>query len=67
MYSHIVLQHNVPDLQRSFVKEFVRILAPDGGAAFQVTSEWMVRPAPISRRMLMRLPRPLRVAAKRLL
>lgn len=37
-YSNIVLQHLAPGLQRAYVTELVRVLAPGGIAAFQLPS-----------------------------
>jgi ubiquinone/menaquinone biosynthesis C-methylase UbiE len=39
IYSNIVLQHNRPDNCRRFIREFLRILAPDGLLVFQMPSE----------------------------
>jgi SAM-dependent methyltransferase len=36
LYSHIVLQHIPPDLALGYIREFVRVLKPDGLAVFQV-------------------------------
>jgi len=38
IYSHIVLQHMQPSLQRLFIAEFLRVLRPNGFAAFQVVT-----------------------------
>jgi SAM-dependent methyltransferase len=37
IYSVITLQHMPQDLQRGYIEEFVRLLAPGGRAVFQVT------------------------------
>jgi SAM-dependent methyltransferase len=44
VYSNIVLQHIAPDLARSYVADFVRVLAPGGLLLFQLPSE----PAPLA-------------------
>jgi SAM-dependent methyltransferase len=36
IYSRITLQHMPPELQRGYVEEFVRLLAPGGLAVFQI-------------------------------
>lgn len=36
VYSSIVLQHMPPELQRRYVREFLRILSPEGAALFQL-------------------------------
>jgi SAM-dependent methyltransferase len=38
VYSSLVLQHMPPELARGYLREFARILAPGGVAAFQVAS-----------------------------
>jgi SAM-dependent methyltransferase len=39
VYSHIVLQHMEPRYALAYVREFVRLLAPDGVAVFQMPYE----------------------------
>jgi SAM-dependent methyltransferase len=41
IYSNIVLQHMDPRYQRSYIREFVRVLAPGGVLVFQLPSEWI--------------------------
>ncbi|HWL89787.1 MAG TPA: methyltransferase domain-containing protein [Actinomycetota bacterium] len=43
IYSNIVLQHIEPRHQRSYLKEFVRVLAPGGVLVFQLPSERIER------------------------
>ncbi|MFI7586679.1 class I SAM-dependent methyltransferase [Spongisporangium articulatum] len=38
VYSSLVLQHMPPELQRGYLREFTRVLAPGGVAIFQVAS-----------------------------
>jgi ubiquinone/menaquinone biosynthesis C-methylase UbiE len=40
VYSHIVLQHVPVVLQRVYIAEFARVLAPGGVAAFQTVTGW---------------------------
>jgi SAM-dependent methyltransferase len=40
IYSTITLQHIPPALQRAYIGEFMRVLAPDGLAAFQIASDY---------------------------
>ena len=65
VYSSLVLQHMPPELQRGYLREFVRVLAPGGVAIFQVAS----RPTASLKGLLFRLaPWPLlRWAQQRLL
>lgn len=49
VYCHIVLQHLPPALQPVFIREFLRILKPEGIAAFQVPTEDV---APASTRLI---------------
>lgn len=51
--SLITLQHVPPDAALSYVREFVRLLAPGGIAIFQATSEYV---GPRYRRVLRMLP-----------
>jgi len=39
IYSNIVLQHMKPKYSKRYIKEFLRILAPDGVLVFQIPSE----------------------------
>lgn len=56
IYSNIVLQHMTPRLSMNYIKEFLRILAPNGLITFQLPSE----PAMTLRGLLIRiLPAPL--------
>lgn len=68
VYSHLVLQHLTPALQEAFVREFLRILAPGGIAAFQVASESQKAQDqdPAWHRAAARLPRPVKASLKRL-
>jgi SAM-dependent methyltransferase len=43
LYSHIVLQHLRHRRQRRYIAEFMRVLAPDGIAAFQIPTGWISR------------------------
>lgn len=52
VYSKIVLQHIEPRFQRAYIREFVRVLAPEGVLLFQTPSE------PISRSALWRRLKP---------
>jgi SAM-dependent methyltransferase len=65
VYSSLVLQHMAPELARGYLREFVRVLAPGGVAAFQVAS----RPTMSLKGLVFRLaPWPLlRWAQRRLL
>jgi SAM-dependent methyltransferase len=65
VYSSLVLQHMPPEFARGYLKEFVRVLAPGGVAAFQVAS----RPTMSLKGLVFRLaPWPLlRWAQRRLL
>ena len=38
VYSVITLHHNPPALQRAYIDEFLRVLAPGGAAVFQIAS-----------------------------
>jgi trans-aconitate methyltransferase len=66
VYSHIVLQHMVPEMQLGFIREFLRVLAPHGVAAFQVAGEFLDTGRPIVQRAAGQLPRPVKTALKRL-
>jgi len=43
IYTNIVLQHNRPDNCRRFIRDFLRILAPEGLLVFQMPSEPVTR------------------------
>jgi ubiquinone/menaquinone biosynthesis C-methylase UbiE len=45
VHTIIVLQHMLPAYAMAYIKEFVRVLAPDGILMFQIPSERMSRPA----------------------
>ncbi len=40
IYSNIVLQHMEPEYSKNYIKEFLRILTPEGIAIFQIPSEF---------------------------
>jgi SAM-dependent methyltransferase len=61
VYSHLVLQHIAPKDQKVLIREFLRILAPAGIAAFQVVTE-RDDPRPAWRRTVSRALRPFRRA-----
>jgi SAM-dependent methyltransferase len=66
LYSHIVLQHLNPSLQAAFVREFLRVLASGGIAAFQVASAIQnTRPA-TWRRFASLIPPPIKENLKRI-
>jgi SAM-dependent methyltransferase len=46
VYSNIVLQHMETELAERYIAEFMRVLAPDGLAVFQVPSRFRVLPRP---------------------
>lgn len=46
IYSTIVLQHNPPDVAESYIREFVRILAPNGLAVFDMPTKFVDHPLP---------------------
>lgn len=39
IYTNIVLQHNPPKYARAYIKEFIRLLSPNGALVFQMPSE----------------------------
>jgi ubiquinone/menaquinone biosynthesis C-methylase UbiE len=43
LYCHIVLQHMEEKMQCQYVTEFMRVLAPEGTAAFQIPTGWTSR------------------------
>jgi SAM-dependent methyltransferase len=43
LYCHIVLQHMQEKMQCQYVAEFMRVLAPEGTAAFQIPTGWTSR------------------------
>ncbi len=43
LYCHIVLQHMQEKMQCQYVTEFMRVLAPEGIAAFQIPTGWTSR------------------------
>jgi SAM-dependent methyltransferase len=59
VYSHLVLQHMAPQDQEVVIREFLRILAPGGIAAFQVATE-RDDPRPAWRRIVSAAIRPIR-------
>lgn len=46
VYSNIVLQHMEPDYSKAYIREFVRVLRPQGVVVFQLPSRCTVPPAP---------------------
>ena len=58
VYSHIVLQHMPAALQRRYIGEFLRILAPGGIAAFQTPTGW--RPRSLGRAVKGAMPKSLK-------
>ncbi|MDQ6891791.1 MAG: class I SAM-dependent methyltransferase [Acidobacteriota bacterium] len=44
IYTNIVLQHMRPDYAKSYIKEFLRVLKPDGVLVFQLPSRQLVAP-----------------------
>ncbi|MFL5679344.1 MAG: class I SAM-dependent methyltransferase [Chloroflexota bacterium] len=69
VYCHMVLQHLDETLQESLIGEFVRVLARDGVAVFQVANELAQRGAEgpaLSRRATSALPGPAKRWIKRL-
>jgi SAM-dependent methyltransferase len=75
VYSSLVLQHMPPEFARGYLKEFARVLAPGGVAAFQVASRptmslkglvFRLAPWPLLRWAQQRLlgyPAPMRMSA----
>ena len=75
VYSSLVLQHIPKNLQRGYLREFVRVLAPGGVAIFQVASRptrsfkglvFRYAPWPLLRwaqRRLLKYPAPMRMSA----
>ncbi|MCT2582768.1 class I SAM-dependent methyltransferase [Actinophytocola gossypii] len=73
VYSELVLQHLPPAVIESYLREFVRVLAPDGVALLQCTTRplwtfkgvvWRLVPGPLVRlaqRWLLRYPAPMRM------
>jgi SAM-dependent methyltransferase len=66
VFSHMVLQHLSRALQETFVREFMRILAPGGIAAFQVASEIQQVQRPARYRIAARVPRLVKTSLRRL-
>jgi SAM-dependent methyltransferase len=74
VYSSLVLQHMPPELARGYLREFVRVLAPGGVAAFQVASRptmslkgliFRLAPWPVLRwaqQRILRYPAPMRMS-----
>ena len=74
VYSSLVLQHLPPDLARTYLREFVRVLTPGGVAIFQVASRptrsvkgliFAAAPWPVLRwaqRRLLGYPAPMRMS-----
>jgi SAM-dependent methyltransferase len=74
VYSSLVLQHMPPELARGYLREFARILAPGGVAAFQVASRptlsvkglvFRLAPWPLLRwaqQRILRYPAPMRMS-----
>jgi SAM-dependent methyltransferase len=48
VYSNLVLQHMKPEYSKKYVREFLRVLSPDGVLLFQLPAEPKVAPAPES-------------------
>ena len=46
IYTNIVLQHMKPEYAKSYIKEFLRILKPEGALIFQLPSRNLVTPRP---------------------
>ncbi|WP_420485333.1 class I SAM-dependent methyltransferase [Iningainema tapete] len=46
IYSKITLQHMEPQYSRRYIREFLRILAPQGLLIFQIPSQSTLEPAP---------------------
>ena len=44
IYAHIVLHHMRPDYAKSYIKEFLRVLKPQGVLIFQLTSRYLGTP-----------------------
>jgi SAM-dependent methyltransferase len=48
IYSNLVLQHMRPDLARAYIREFLRVVAPDGLVVFGLPSErWLTIGRPL--------------------
>jgi SAM-dependent methyltransferase len=74
VYSSLVLQHMPPEFARGYLREFARVLAPGGVAAFQVASRptmslkglvFRLAPWPLLRwaqRRILRYPAPMRMS-----